>query len=70
MMLMLLTACATSSLDRAVQSKATDSAACELAEPIDEAVEITLEYAESTPAPVINSWRVVTQGFDGLNCPN
>ena len=62
---MLLTACSTSSLDKVIQTKATDSALCtELKEPISNAIDTTLEYSNETPAPVINDWATVTKGFD------
>lgn len=58
--MMLLTACSTS-----ITGTSIDSALCEeLKEPFDRAVETTLEYRKTTPAPVINGWALVTRGFD------
>lgn len=58
--MILLTACSTSKI-----GNATDSALCsELKDPIDQAVNTTLEYSDRTPAPVINDWATVTRGFD------
>lgn len=60
---MVLGACATSSLDKAIKANSTDAALCsEL--PIDEAVGVTIEYADLTPPPVINAWALVVVGFD------
>lgn len=62
---MLLTACSSSEIDKATDRDSVDSALCtELEEPINEAIDITIDYSDRTPAPVINSWTLVVKGFD------
>lgn len=66
----LLTACGSSVTDRALSREAADSALCaELEEPINKAVNTTLEFADSTPPQVINSWTSVVEGYDA-GCKN
>lgn len=65
--MMLLTACSISGIEKATNQKATDSALCSgLKEPIDKAVDTTLQYQKDTPAPVVNDWTSVVKGYDSV----